>query len=101
MCRCYSADAYVGAFVVVFLVPLCCVMLCLLAAFANGLIEPFRPNCFVIALDIRILLWLVRLNMLDCDVVFFSPLQQLIADVFRSVIDPNVFWSAPPLDDIV
>ena len=76
-------------------------ILCLLDAFDNVLIQPLMPNRSVIALDIRILLRLTKLDMLDHDVVFFSPLQQLAANVFRSVINPNIFWSAPPLDDPV
>ena len=76
-------------------------MLCLLDGFDNVLIQPFMPNRSIIAFDIRILLWLSRLDMLDRDFVLFSPLQQLAAHVFRSVINPNAFWSSPPLDDPV
>ena len=76
-------------------------MLCLLDAFDNVLIQPFMPNRSVIALNIRIVLRLSRLDMLDRDVVLFSPLQQLAANVLRSVINPNAFWSTPPLDDPV
>jgi hypothetical protein len=76
-------------------------MLCLLDAFDNVLIQPFMPNRSVVALNVSILLRLSRLDMLDCDVALFSPLQQLAAYVFRFVIDPNAFGSSPPLDDPV
>ena len=76
-------------------------MLCLLDAFDNVLIQPFMPNRSVIAFNVSILLQFAWLDMLDCDVVLFSPLQQLAANVFRSVINPNAFWSTPPLDDPV
>jgi hypothetical protein len=74
-------------------------MLCLLDGFDNVLIQPFMPSRSILAFIIRILLWLSRLDMLDRDVVLFSPLQQLAAHVFRSVINPNAFWSSQPLDD--
>ena len=76
-------------------------MLCLFDAFYNVLIQPFVPNRSVIALNIGILLRFARLDMLDCDVAFFSPFQELATDVFRSIINPNALRFSPPLDDPV
>ena len=76
-------------------------MLCLLDAFDNVLIQPFMPNRPIVAFNVSILLRLARLDMLDCDVAFFSPFQELATDVFRSIINPNALRSSPPLDDPV
>ena len=58
-------------------------MLCLLDAFDNVLIQPFMPNRSVIALNIGILLRLAWLDMLDGDVTFFRPFQELATDGIR------------------
>ena len=97
----FAANPRVEAFVAVCAQQFCCLMQCLLHTFDNEFIQPFMPNRSVIALDILILLQFARLDTLDCDVVFFRPLQKLAADVFWSIIDPNAFWSSPPLDDPV
>jgi hypothetical protein len=61
------------------------VILCLLDAFDDVLVEPFMPNRSVVALDVGVLLWLSGLNVLDSDSLFLSPYQQLATDVFRTV----------------
>jgi len=68
--------------------------LCLLDAFDNVLIQPFITNRSVIAFDVRILLRLSQLDVLDRDVALFSPIQQPAAFVLRFIINPNDFWSA-------
>lgn len=69
--------------------------------FDNVLIQPFMPDRSVISRRIRILLRLTRLDFLDWDVVFFSPLQKLVTDIVGSVIIPFAFQSPPPLDERV
>ena len=61
-------------------------MLCVLDAFDNVLIQSLMPVRSDIPLDLGILFWLFRFDMLDRDLGLFSPLQQLATNVVRSVI---------------
>jgi len=69
--------------------------------FKNILVQPFLPDRPIIALDIRVLLRVAGLNILDLDPHFFSPRHQLATDVFRTVIHPNNQWFTAPFDDPV
>jgi len=60
-------------------------MLRFLACFYDVLFEPFMPNSSIVAFDVSILLRLARLDMLDGDVTFFRPFQELATDVFGAV----------------
>jgi hypothetical protein len=53
------------------------------------------------AVDIGVLLRLAGLDVLDCNPMARSPYQQLFADVFWAVIDPNGGRLAAPFDDAV
>ena len=53
---CDDADAHVWAVAVVSPEPLCGVVLCLLDAFEDVLVQPFMPNRAVVALDVDVLL---------------------------------------------
>jgi len=66
--------------------------------FDDVLVEPFMPNSPIVTFDVSILLRLARLDMLDRDVAFLRPFQELATDVFQPIINPNAFWSSPPLD---
>lgn len=76
-------------------------MLCLLDCFNDVLIEPFVANSSIVAFNLSILLRLARLDVLDRDVAFFRPFQELAADVFRAVVDPDAFRLTAPFDDLV
>ncbi len=66
MCGCDAANAHVRAVVVVSPELLCGVVLCLLDAFDDVLIDPFVADGVVVALDIGVLLWLVPLHGNTC-----------------------------------
>lgn len=77
------------------------VILGFLDAFDDVLVEPFVPNCAVVALDLGVLRGLAGLDVLDVldgDAPFFAPDQQLTTDVFRSVIDAYGARLAAPFD---
>ncbi len=64
----------------------------LLGAFDDVLVEPFMPNRAVVALDVGVLLGLPGLDVLDCDALFLGPYQQLATDVFRAVTPSERRW---------
>ena len=74
-----------------------------LAAQINEKRELDNPLVFngIYLQKLRCLLRLSRLDVLDPDITFFSPHQPLAVFVFWSIINPNAFWPAPPLDDLV
>jgi hypothetical protein len=57
----------------------------LLDAFDDVLVEPFMPNCAVVARDIGILLGLPGLDVLDRNALFLGPFSQLFTDVFGAI----------------
>ena len=73
----------------------------LVDGFDNVLVQPFVPNCAVVALDVSVLLGLPGLDVLDGNAPFLGPDQQLAADVFRAVVDPYRPGLPSPLDDPV
>jgi hypothetical protein len=77
------------------------VILCLLDAFNDMLVEPFMADRSVVALNVSVLLRLARLDVPDADLALFRPGQQLAADIFRTVINANARRRAPPFDDPV
>ena len=56
------------------------------------------PDGAVVALDVGILLRLAGLDVLDGNPLFISPFQQLFADVFRTIVNPNGARLAAPFD---
>jgi hypothetical protein len=76
-------------------------ILCLLDAFDDVLVQPFMSNRPVVALDICVLLGLPRLDVLDGDTLLLSPYSQLFADVFGPVIHPDRAWLSPPFYDAI
>jgi hypothetical protein len=79
LCGCYAADAHVRAVVVASPSPLRGVILRLLDAFDDLLVQPFVPNGAVVALDTGVLLGLAGL---DGNPMFLSPFHQRFTDVF-------------------
>ena len=59
------------------------------------------PNGAVVALDIGILLWLARLDVVQGDALVLSPFHQLATDLLRTVVHPNGIWLAAPFNDLV
>ena len=96
---CDAADAHGRAVVVVSPEPLRGVILGLLHAFDDVLIQPFVPDRSIVALDAGVLPGLIGLDMLDGNPMFFSPLHQLFTDVFRAVVNPNGAWLAAPFNN--
>ena len=76
-------------------------VLCLLDDFYDVLIQPFVPNCSIVAFDIGILLWLAGLNMLKAYLTFFLPRKKFAADILRAVVDTNGLQLAAPLYNLV
>jgi len=76
-------------------------MLGLLDGFADVLIKQFMPDGSVVTLDVSVLLRHARLDMLDRDVAFLSPIQKHLADVFGTIVYPYGFRLAPPFYDPV
>ena len=72
-CGCDSADAQVGAVVVINSQLFFGVILSLLDAFDDVLIQPFVPNRTAVALNIGVLLGLPWLDVLDGNPMFLSP----------------------------
>ena len=73
LCGYLATDAHVRAVVVVSPEPLRGVILCLLDAFDDVLVEPFMPDGAVVALDLGVLLGLARLDVLNSDAPFLGP----------------------------
>ena len=73
----------------------------LLEAFDDVLVEPLMPDCPVVALDICVLLRLAGLYVLDSYTLLLSPYSELLADVFGAIVHPNGVGLAAPLDDAV
>ena len=63
-------------------------ILSLLDAFDDVLVEPFMSDGAVVALDIGVLLGLSGLDVQDGNPMFLGPDQQLFTDVFRAIVDP-------------
>lgn len=61
-------------------------ILCLLDAFDDVLVEPFVPDRAVVALDAGVLLRLSWLDVLDSNTLFLGPFLQLFTDVFRAAV---------------
>ena len=76
-------------------------VLCLLYVFNNELVQPFVPDCAVVALNVGVLLRLPGLDVLDGNALFLSPFQQLATDIFWAIINPNYSWFSTLLDDPV
>lgn len=60
----------------------------LLGAFDDVLVQPFMPHRAIATLDTGVLLGLAWLDVRGCNLLPFGPFHQLSADVFRAVIDP-------------
>jgi hypothetical protein len=61
-------------------------VLCLFYVFNDVLLQPFMPDCAVVALDVGVLLRLSGLDALDANTVFLFPFQQLATDIFGAII---------------
>ena len=70
----------------------------LLYAFDDVLVEPLRPKRAVATLDVRVLLGLHWLDMVDDNRMFLSPFYQLFAYLFRAIVNANGAALTPPLD---
>ena len=57
--------------------------------------------CAIVSLDIRILLRLAWLDVLDMNAARRGPIFEQTTDVFWAVVGANVLGFAAPLDDIV
>jgi hypothetical protein len=90
--RCSAAAAHARAAIVVSPEPLRGVILGLLDAFDDVLVQPIMPYSAVVARDVGVLLGLPRLDMQDGNPLFNRPFHQLFTDVFRTVINPNGAW---------
>jgi len=77
------------------------VILRLLYAFDDVLIQPFVPDSAVVTLDAGVLLRLSGLDVKDGNPLFLSPFHQLSADVFRPVVGSCRAGFAAPFDDAV
>ncbi len=60
-------------------------ILCLLDAIDDLLIEPIMPDCAVVALDLGVLLWLAGLDFQNGDAPFLGLSWKLPTDVFQAV----------------
>jgi hypothetical protein len=96
---CDPADADVRAVIVINPQPLSGLILCLLNAFDDVLIQPFVPNHAVVALNTDVLPGLPRLDVSDGNPMFLSPFIQLFTDVFWPVIHLNSAALTAPFDD--
>ena len=56
------------------------------------------PDCPVVAFDISVLLRLSGLDVLDSDTLLLGPYSELLADVFRAVVDPDRARFSAPFD---
>ncbi len=114
LCGCDAADAHIRAVVVVSPEPLRGEVLGLplagrrllatavrLDVFDDVLVRPFMPDGAVVTFDVGVLLGLSWLDALDGNTLFLSPFQQLDADVFRAIIDPDRAGLATPFDDAI
>ena len=61
-------------------------ILCILDAFDDVLVKPFKPNRPVVPLDVGVLLRLSGLDVLDRDLVLLSPFSHCFANVFGSIV---------------
>ena len=77
------------------------VILSLLDAFDDVLVQPFVPNRPVVALDVSVLLGLAWLDVLDGNPMFLSPFSQRFTDVFGAIVDPDRARLAAPFYDPV
>ena len=73
----------------------------LLYAFDDVLIQPLMPDRPVVALDVSVLLRLPGLDVQDSNTLFLGPFFQFFTDVFRAVVDPDRPGLSAPLDDAV
>lgn len=71
----------------------------LLNAFDDVLIQPFMPDGAVAALDVGVLLRLTGLDVLDANSLFLSPFQQLSTDILGAIINPNSAGFSAAFDD--
>ena len=76
-------------------------ILCLFYPFKDVLIQPFVAYRTIVALDIRILLRLAWLDLLDVNAPCLSPCFEQTTAVFWAVVDTNVLGFAASLDDLV
>lgn len=76
-------------------------ILSLLDAFNDVLVQPFMSNGAVVAFDIGVLLRLTGLDVLYGNPMFLGPFHQFFADVFGAVVDPYGAGLATPFDDAV
>jgi hypothetical protein len=97
----HAANARVWAIVVVCPEPLRGEVLSLLDTFADVLVKPLVPDCAVVTFDPGVLLRLSCLDVLNGNALFISSFQQLDADVFRAIIDPDRAGLAAPFDDAI
>jgi hypothetical protein len=74
-------------------------VLCLLYIFDDMLVQPFVPDCAVVAFNVGVLPGLSGLDVLYGNALFFSPFQQLATYVFRAVVYPDSAGLSAPLDD--
>lgn len=62
--------------------------------------QPFLAHGSVESFDIRILLRLARLDVIEPDVILSSPFDDRCAQVLGPVVAPNSFGPATPTDDL-
>jgi hypothetical protein len=73
--------------------------LCLPDAFNDVLVQSLMPDGPVVALNIRVLLWLSRLDVAKTDAKLCSSGSQRFADIFWTVINTNTHRLAKPFND--
>lgn len=65
------------------------------------LVQPIISNGPIVPLDIRVLLGLARLNMLQADVLLRSPNLKIVADILRPVVETDDSVLSTPFYDLL
>lgn len=84
-----AAARHVGALMIVSPEPFSSRVLHLLDRSKQILSEPLVPDGSIATLDVRILLGLARLDMLDGNATLLSPRQERATVQFRAIVHPN------------
>lgn len=93
-----SSGRYVGVLMVVSPEPFSSSVFQLLDRLTQIVSAPLLPDGSIVALDLRVLLGLARLDMMYGHSALLSPRQERVADLFRSVVHPNGKRLTTPLD---
>jgi len=57
---------------------------------------PAVPDCLVVPFDVRILLRLARLNVVNPDFMLFRPFRKFVANKLRPIVAADCEWFCPP-----